>query len=536
MAVGDHSRPMTPTACGARAALALSLAAALAPACAPAPPGARRGDRAVILSSEPGAAAGAPRAREAPTDEELERQVERALGLVKDGAAPGLVRAVGARVAAASPRAEVPYRFAVVDRPEPNAFALPTGQIYVSRGLLALLCGPDELAGVLGHEVAHVAARHAEGRARQAAAATLLSTLSVLAAGLGASSGRDAALAGPASQAAAAASVAAYSREQEREADRLGQDLAAAAGYAPEGLPRALRALDHERRLREGASPLPRFFDTHPGGTERFAAAASRSAEADAEADPAAREAFLRALDGLVVGPDPAGGVFDGSRFVHPGLDLVLRFPEGWTLTNAPAAVVAVSPERDASIALELAGPAASLEARVRADAGARGLAAVAFDALRIGGAPAMRVVGVAPTEIEAGLPTGPGRVALDVTWVARSDAIYRVTGRASEERFVRHAGSFLAAAKSLRRLTAPERERVRVLRLRLVRARSGEDLAALARRTGTSWTPAEIALANGLAGGGGPGGGTLVKLALAEPWASGAPAPAASPPAPDPR
>ena len=525
-------RALAPRALSLLAAASVgALGCALAPRRAADGPG----GPTVILSSEASQET-PPRKREGPTDEDLEREVERTLGVIREGPAAELVAEVGARVAEASPRREVRYRFAVVDRPEPNAFALPTGRIYVSRGLLALLDAPDDLAGVLGHEVGHVAARHAEGRAHQAAAASLLSTLSILAAGLGASSDRDAALAGPASQAAAAASVAAYSREQEREADRLGQDLAVAAGYAPDGLPRALRALDHERRLREGVSPLPRFFDTHPGGPERFAAAAARSAEGgEGAADSPARETFLRALDGLVVGPDPAGGVFDGPRFVHPGLDLVLRFPEGWTLSNQPAAVVAVSPKRDAAIALEMAAPAVSLEARVRADASAQGLEAVGFDALRIGGSPAMRVVGVAPTSLEGGVPTGPGTVALDVTWVARSDAIYRITGRASQERFRRYAGSFLAAAKSFRRLTPAEREGVRVLRLRLVRSEPGEDLDALARRTATPWTPAEIALANGLAPGARLDEPRLLKLALPEPWRREPPAPPASPAVPDP-
>jgi|GEM_PF-238432 len=535
---GVHADAWPPAARRARErparALRAALAAALVLAAGCAPRAEARGPT-VLMSSAPGAAGATRAARGEPADAELERRVERSLGVLREGAAAELVREIGARVAAASPREGVAYRFAIVDREQPNAFALPTGRIYVSRGLLALLDGPDELAGVLGHEVAHVAARHAEGRARQAVAATVLSTLSLLAAGLGASTPYDAALAGPAAQAAAAGALAAYSREQEREADELGEALAAAAGYAPGGLARALRALDHERRLREGASALPRFFDTHPGGAERFAAAAVRRAGPEREGEARGREAFLRALDGLVVGPDPAAGVFDGSRFLHPGLDLALRFPEGWTLANAPAAVVAVAPQRDAAISLEMAAPAASLEARVRADVAAGGVSAFAFDALRIGEAPAMRVVGLAASGAGQAGAGGPV-AALDVTWVARPEGIYRITGRSSEERFRRHAGAFLAAAKSLRRMTPGERASLRVLRVRVIEGEAQEDLADVARRSGTPWTPAEIAIANGLAPGARLQAPRLLKVARSEPWeAPPAPNAGARPAAPAP-
>jgi predicted Zn-dependent protease len=123
------------------------------------------------------------------------------------------------------------------------------------------------------------------------------------------------------------------------------------------------------------------------------------------------------------------------------------------------------------------------------------------------------------------------GVEAMDVTWVERQDGIYRITGRTSEERFRAHAAAFLAAARSLRRLTTAERDGVLVLRLRLVPAEPGEALAALARRTGTPWKPSEIALANGLGPESALGEARLVKVALPEPWR-----PAPSPPQAEPR
>jgi predicted Zn-dependent protease len=505
----------------------------LAAACSGRPGDAPPAGPTVLMSDAP-PGADAQGAARVPPKRDPAREVEATFGVVRDGPALALVEEVGARVAAASPRREIPYRFGVVDRSEPNAFALPSGHIYVSRGLLALLCAPEELAGVLGHEVAHVAARHVEARERQALAASLLGALAAVAGGF-ASDARSAALAGPAGQAAAAASVAGFSREQEREADRLGQRYASAAGYAEDGLARALRALDYDRRLREGSSPLPHFFDTHPGGAERFAQARTRAelTEHGAAASAARAEEFLRRLDGLVVGPDPAEGIFRGARFVHAGLDLTLLFPEGWRTLNTPTAVFAVAPEGDAAIALELARPFPNLDATARADLEARGMEALEVDRLRIGDAPALRAIGLAPTV--PGSPWGQGNVeALDVTWVERQDGVYRITGRTSEERFRSHSGSFLAAAKSLRRLTPAERTGIPVLRLRLVRSEPDETLRELARRTGTVWTPGEIAVANGLAQDGDLGAPRLLKLALSEPWQPSAGA--GSPPAAEPR
>jgi predicted Zn-dependent protease len=504
---------------------AAALALVVLAACAGAPRDRKPAGPTVLISDSP--ARPAPRA--APARPDPVRQVNAMFGVLADGPALDLVREVGARVAAVSPRRDVPYVFGIVDRPEPNAFALPTGHVFVSRGLLALLNSPDELAGVLGHEVAHVAGRHLEAREDQALAATILSVLAGVASGF-ASDARSAALGGPASQAAAAASVASFSREQEREADRQGERYAAAAGFAEDGLALALRALDHDRRLREGASPLPGFFDSHPGGPERFASAASRAAgagRAERPSDPAAERArteiFLRRLDGLVVGPDPAQGVFRGARFLHAGLDLTMRFPERWRFVNTPSAVAAVTPEGDAAIVLEMSVPRPTLEATANADALARGLDAIELDRLRIGDAPALRVRGMAPSS------GGGGIEALDVTWIARQDGIYRISGRTSEPKFRRLADTFLATAKTFRRMTKAERSGIEVLRLRLAPALGDESLADVARRTGTPWTPAEIALANGLPQGLLLPGAILLKVALPEPWEP-SPAPSASP------
>jgi len=169
----------------------------------------------------------------------------------------------------------------VVDQDAPNAFALPGGYIFVSRGLLVLSNSEDELANVLGHEIVHVARRHAAARQ------SLMRDLPAI------------------FRYAAMGQVSAYSREQEREADRLGQGLSGVAGFDPQGMADFLRDLDYTERLRLGHSRMPGYLDTHPTTGERVAAAATRAQSVSWKRQPpiaGGHNAYLRRLDGLVVG------------------------------------------------------------------------------------------------------------------------------------------------------------------------------------------------------------------------------------------
>ena len=200
--------------------------------------------REVILSSE---------AVDEKVGKEADVNVTEGLGIVDDPELTALVNQIGQRLARHAPRGRFQYHFAIVDQAAPNAFALPGGYIYVSRGLLALTNSEDELANVIGHEIVHVAARHAA--ARQAVIRGLPGPIKYFAQG----------------------HIAGYSRNQEREADRLGQGLAGVAGYDPQGMADFLKDLEFTERLRLGSSRLPGFFDTHPATAERVAGAGGRA-------------------------------------------------------------------------------------------------------------------------------------------------------------------------------------------------------------------------------------------------------------------
>jgi predicted Zn-dependent protease len=299
-------------------------------------------------------------------DEEA-KKVEQEMGLLREPALLAYVRAVGAKLVAVSERPQGPWQFEVVDRPEPNAFALPGGHVYVTRGLLVLLNSEDELACVLGHEIAHVTASHSTKRMGAAVATapiTIATGLAGFAVGI-VSPVLGSAVAGTGEVITGGLVLAPFSREQEYEADELGQSLAARAGYDPLGLARFLHTLDRDLALQPGEKATFHFLDSHPLTPDREARSEERARElARALAQPIAggRAAFLARLEGILVGEDPAQGVFEGSRFLQPELDLVVDFPAGWKTQNTDEAVGAISPAQDAVVALHVAAQNSSLD------------------------------------------------------------------------------------------------------------------------------------------------------------------------------
>ncbi|MFT5696542.1 MAG: putative Zn-dependent protease, partial [Myxococcota bacterium] len=314
------------------------------------------GRREVILMSEED---------EQEVDQREAQRVAEVMGLVEAPELSAYVEKLGQAMAASAPRRKLDYHFNIVEMDVPNAFALPGGHIYVSRGLLVISNSEAELANVLGHEIGHVAARHAAQRDIRAKTAGLASVLGTVGAVLAGGDGR--AVAGV--QLLAAGMVSAYGREQEREADRIAQDLAVAVGVDPTGMSQFLRTLDKTVRLEQGFSRSEGFFDTHPSTPQRVAEATSRAAierwKPGLQILPSRAE-YLALLDGLAVGKPAAEGVMREGRFLHPDLRISMAFPHGWYVDNQRSRVIAFAPDRDAIVMLELQGK--GMDPRAAAD------------------------------------------------------------------------------------------------------------------------------------------------------------------------
>jgi predicted Zn-dependent protease len=453
----------------------------------------------VVISSE--------RERELGAEQETEFLAE--LGLSDHEATSSWVEAIGARLAEHSPRQDVTYRFHVVDLEVPNAFALPGGPVFVSRGLLALVRSEDELAGVIGHEIGHVAARHS---VRQTTAATPLALVfGVPAAIVGSVSRPLGALVGLPGAIVSSLALSAYGREQEYEADEVGAELALAAGFRPLALAEFLERLEREEALhREGPPPLS-FFASHPRTPDRTERAREYAQELAPRARPRSKadlNVALAHLDGLLVGPSPAHGVFVEDDFFHPELGFAFRVPAGWHRENLPEAVVAADPTAADRVAilLELAGegddPLAVATAELSSEEHQR-----ALHTLEVNGRPAVQ------------LEIGSGTDAALLTWMALAGRVYRILGAYPLAEVQTRRPQIVAAVESLRPLTEEDRARVHAERLRLRTAQPGESLDALLARSGSAWSAAETAVANDLAEGEPLALGVRLKVAVAEPW-----------------
>jgi len=433
---------------------------------------------------------------------ESSQDVKAQIGVLDDPAIASYVEGIGRKLLRGLARRGFEYQFYVVDMVEPNAFALPGGYIFISRGLLALANDEDELACVIGHEITHAARRHA---AAQQALAKRMPPLAMPVARI--------------------STLSAYSREMEREADEGGQILCAAAGYDPMGMSTFLTSLGQAERLTRGYSRAPTFFDTHPGAVERAAANAVRAGEIRWKRDPILgdpRVALLRRIDGLALGQRPEAGVFQGDRFVHPTLGFTLRFPSGWRQSNSNRAVGATAPRGDALIFLTADSPAGE-PSQVAEAWVAREQQRTRLD---VRDSSPLRVSGIDAWRIEASARGASGSVLAELTFIPFRDATWRITGASPSHVASRYQDVMRSTVRSFRPLRDAERRGLFATRLRVVEARAGESIAALRQRSGNVWSDQDTAVYNAVFVDHRFSGGERVKIAKREPYV---PAPAAT-------
>jgi predicted Zn-dependent protease len=446
------------------------------------------GRRQVVLMSE---------ADERQIDAQIAPQIEGREGLVRDPELVAYVDGIGQNLAAHSPRQDVIYTFQIIESEAPNAFALPGGHIYISRGLLTVANSEAELANVLGHEIGHVAARHA---AQQDAHAKTLGLSTVLGDILSGGAEEQ-----PDSERISGSFVARYARNQEREADRIGQKLAEDTGVDPSGMARFLRKLQNLDKLTRGFSTPQTYLSTHPALEERVAEATTNAQVREWRAEigrdpldpPAAlafgttRDVYLDRIEGIAVGRPTAEGIFDGDRFLHPELDFSLRFPPDWSHLNESSQVVGIAPTRDGVVLLQLHGMGDDPVAAAEKYAAMEGLRLENAMSLKIGGLPAYRA--------QAHVPTTFGRIDAEITWIAHEGRIYRLIAGMEPGATRKYQGLFRRFAHSFRQLTPEERASLTELRLRTAISLEGETLSELSERSENQWDLTYTAIVNDL-------------------------------------
>ncbi len=256
-------------------------------------------------------------------------------------AAETYLNAILVKLAAASDVPTTPYRVTILNTPVVNAFALPSGNLYISRGLLALANDSSEVAAVMAHEIGHVTARHAAARAEQERRAAVIASAATVI---------QSRQKGEEVENNQRLSFASFSRQQEIEADRIGVNVIARAGYDPYGAARFLTSLGRSTALRaellgQKTQDKPDILATHPSTPERVALATQAARQINAPGIGATdRSGYLAAIDGMNFGEDPADGIVRGRRFLQPRLRFAFTAPEGFVLDNTPRALLGRAP------------------------------------------------------------------------------------------------------------------------------------------------------------------------------------------------
>lgn len=290
-----------------------------------------------------------PESQEIAIGREAADQVSATIGLVDDAALQQYVDGIGQRLARTSERPDLPWEFHVVDDPTPNAFALPGGFIFVTRGLMSMMNSEAELAAVLGHEIGHVTAKHSVNQMSRAQLAELgLQVGSVVS--------PDIAEIGDLASTGLSLLFLKYGRDDERQADELGFHYMLTERYDVREMGDVFKSLAAAGEL-AGRSAVPTWLASHPTEPERIAATERRIAEIGQPAADLRSNAadYLDHIDGLMFGDNPRAGYFANGRFIHPDLEFQFEIPDDWQKQNLRTTVQAVSPNNDAALALTLA-------------------------------------------------------------------------------------------------------------------------------------------------------------------------------------
>ncbi len=443
---------------------------------------------------------------------EAAKMIEEQIGLYSLPRAGEYLREVGSRIADAVNDPRWTFTFHIADQAEPNAFSIPGGGVYVSRGLLALLEREDELAGVLAHEIIHVTQRHSAREQRKGFLPGLLSVPGKVVSGV--VSENLGSLINTPIEAVGGAWVSHYSRGQESESDRLGIRACAKAGYDPGALAQILARIDRAVKSESGQERKFSIFDSHPMTETRLRDIQKRSAGLSPEAkSPIApdRGSLLAKLDGMWWGENPDQGIFQKEQFLQPVLAFTLSLPPGWKHRNTPRYLISAHPQKEALLLLGVLGPESDPE-----KIGEQFVSQMRTKARLEPASARGSSIGKYPAYVATYLDrSGRGPVYLHFVWVAMNGKTYQLIGLAPE----RDQETLRSAALTLRPMSGAELAAITGKRLRTASALPRENLADLTLRTGNVWSPDYTALVNELGAGAVLDQGQLLKIAREERW-----------------
>lgn len=424
--------------------------------------------------------------QEVAMGKEADPQILAEYGAYKDDELAAFIDNLGQSLARVSHRPQLKYTFRVVDSPIINAFALPGGYVYVTRGILAHFNSEDELAGVLGHEIGHVVARHgAEQMSRQQLAGL----------GLGIGSLVSEHFARYANVAGAGLSLLflSYSRSQESESDRLGVEYSTKTGYDSHKMAEFFQTLDRMRG--DSGQSLPSFLSTHPdpGDRERKVHQLTDEWRGQVNYQPrgVSRYDYLKRIDGIVYGEDPRQGFVENQTFYHPQLRFKFPVPAGWDVVNSASTVMMISSDKKAAIRLTL-GKSDSPQEEANGFVGG--------DGVSVRSQVTTTVHGFSAVVVESIVQSQDGELRVLSYFIKKDQNVYVFHGFTAASGYSGYSGSFEQAMGGFDKVTDTAVINKKPRRLAIKKAPQGGDLATVLRALGMKEDILpELALVNGL-------------------------------------
>ncbi len=373
--------------------------------------------------------------------QQTDSQVVSEYGVYKDAQLMAYLNDMGKRLAKVSHRPGLPYAFKVLDTPVVNAFAVPGGYVYFTRGILANLNSEAELAGVMGHELGHITARHSAQQYSRA-------QMTQLALGGAMMFSQTLRALEPLAQMGVGLLFLSYSRDNEREADDLGVAYSSQAGYDASHMALFFGTLERMKPTSD-KSGLPEWFSTHPDPEDRIGAV-QREAKKWREAlglknFKVNRDAYLKEINGMVYGEDPREGFVEDDVFYHPLLRFQFPVPPNWTLQNTRAMVQMTSGKKDAAIMFMLSS-AKTPEQAARDFVRKNRARLMASDRKMINGLSAVRTV--------SKIMTNQGTLEIMSGYVQKGGRVYEFHGLAPENAFRSYQPVFQKTMGGFRKLT----------------------------------------------------------------------------------
>ena len=424
-------------------------------------------------------------------------EIKSFFGIYEDDKLQKFIKEKGKAMAAISHRPDLPYEFKVVDSPVVNAFAVPGGYVYFTRGIMAHFNNEAEFAGVLGHEIGHITARHS---AKQYSKAMLAQVGLVAGMVISPEFRQFADLANT----GVSLLFLKFGRDAENQSDRLGVEYSTKIGFDAQQMAGFFNTLQRMQQMSSGES-VPTFMSTHPHPQDRFnnvtQLAERWQNKLKVRTPEVNRESYLRMIDGIIYGEDPKQGYVENNIFYHPVLKFQFPTPQGWTFQNTPSQVQMAQKDGKALMAFRLA-QGSSLQEAAQKMLSANQLQAVESKEVNLNGYPALAVVADQAAQQQqqqaGGQQTPPIRVL--AYFIQDQKTIYNFLGYATQQDFQAYYPTFNSVINNFRKLSDPDKinrepERVRIKTV----ARAGTLRQALQQEKMADKRMDELALLNGM-------------------------------------